>query len=112
MLNRETVNLFANAFPLIFWMRRRPIRFTSLLSHIPFSGDNSDALRPIHILHKQVGKLFSLPVVSNTLRDELFPETRQGRRSGGLLLMSHTPVAFLLTNHKALPRETIYIRLY
>ncbi len=81
MFDRETVNLFANVFASIFWMRGRPIRFTSLLPHISFSGNNFDAYRPIHILHKRAGNPFSLPVVSNTLRDELFPETSQGRRS-------------------------------
>jgi hypothetical protein len=88
MLDRETVNLFSSAFASTFWMHGRPVRFTSLLPHIPFSGNISDALRPIHILHKQAGNLFSLPVVSNTLRDELFRETSQGRRSGERLPQS------------------------
>src|SRR5260370_17940183 len=35
-------------------------------------GNSTTVLRPIHILHKRVGILFSLPIVSNTLRDKLF----------------------------------------
>jgi len=101
MFDRETVNLFSNTFASTCWMHGRTIRFTSLLPHISFSGNNFDAYRPIHILHKQAGNPFSFPVVSNTLRDELFPATSQGRPSGGVFLMSHTPVAFLLTNQKA-----------
>src|SRR6266481_7187904 len=81
MFDRETVNLFSNTLASTCWMHGRTIRFTSLLPHISFSGNNFDAYRPIHILHKQAGNPFSFPVVSNTLRDELFPETSQGRRS-------------------------------
>src|ERR1700674_3075328 len=66
-------------------MHGRTIRFTSLLPHIHFSGNISDSRRPIHILHKQASYLFSLPVVSNTLRDELFRETDQERQNGELL---------------------------
>jgi hypothetical protein len=75
MFDRETVNLFTNTFASTFWMHGRTIRFTGHLRHIPFSGNISDSLRPIHILHKQAGNPFSFPVVSNTLRDELFLET-------------------------------------
>src|SRR2546427_9451255 len=41
---------------------------------------------------------------------------RRAREGGArsVFIMSHTPVAFLLTNHKAryMPRETTHIRLY
>src|SRR5713226_10139686 len=66
-------------------MHGRTIRFTSLLPHIPFSGNNFDAYRSIHILHKPAGNPFSLPIVSNTLRDELFREMGRGIRSGNRL---------------------------
>src|ERR1700682_4339942 len=62
-------------------MRARPIRITFLLPHIPSPGTSTDLLRPIHILHKPAGNLFSLSTVSNTLRDELFRETGRGRRT-------------------------------
>jgi hypothetical protein len=75
MFDRETVNLFSNMFASTFWMHGRTIRFTGLLRHIHSPENISDSLRPIHILHKQAGNPFSFPVVSNTLRDELFLET-------------------------------------
>jgi hypothetical protein len=40
-------------------------------------------LRAIHILHNSSGKEFSLPIVSNTLRGELFRETGFRGRGGG-----------------------------
>jgi hypothetical protein len=72
-------------FASTLWMRARPIRFTRFLPRIHYPGNRTDDLRPIHILHKPVGNRFSFPAVSNTLRDELFRETGQGRRSSDLL---------------------------
>jgi len=93
-------------------MHGRTIRFTSLLPHIPFSGNNFDAYRSIHILHKRAGNPFSLPVVSNTLRDELFRETGQGRRSEERL--PHEPYSSCVPadEPRYMPRETTHIRLY
>jgi hypothetical protein len=55
-----------------------------------------------------------LPVVSNTLRDELFPETggEDGPRS--VFITGHTLVVFLMKNHKTryMPRDTTYICLF
>jgi hypothetical protein len=84
MFDRETVNLFSNTSASTFWMHGRTIRFTGLLPHILFSGNICDSLRPIHILHNRAGNPFSFPVVSNTLRDELFLETAQGDERGRL----------------------------
>jgi hypothetical protein len=75
MFDRETVNLFSNTFASTFWMHGRTIRFTGLSPYIHLSENICDSLRPIHILHKQARNQFSFPVVSNTLRDELFLET-------------------------------------
>src|SRR6266849_2028682 len=41
------------------------------------------SIRAIHILHNASGKEFSLPIVSNTLRGELFRETGFRGRGGG-----------------------------
>jgi hypothetical protein len=82
MFDRETVNLFSNTSASTFWMHGLTIRFTDLLPHIPFPRNNPDVLRPIHILHKPARNLFSFPVVSNTLRDELFRETGQEGGAG------------------------------
>src|SRR5882762_3841543 len=75
------VNLFAITFASTIWMRARPIRFACLLPRIPSPGTSTDVLRPIHILHKPAGNLFSLPAVSNALRDELFRVTDRGRQT-------------------------------
>jgi hypothetical protein len=68
-------------FASTLWMRARPIRFTCIPPAI-LPANTALALRPIPILHKPDGHLFSLPVVSNPLRDELFRNTVQGYRSG------------------------------
>src|SRR5258708_31562421 len=52
-------------------MQARPIRFTNLLPPLLFQG-TAPLCSGLFILHKPVGILFSLPVVSNTLRDKLF----------------------------------------
>src|SRR4029077_10385828 len=62
-------------------MHAQPIRFTNSLRILLLI--TAHVLRPIHILHKPARNQFSLPVVSNTLRDELFRETGGRRRSEG-----------------------------
>jgi hypothetical protein len=106
------VNLSTNTFLSPLWMHARPIRFTSFLPHIPSPGNtaSTNALRPIHILHKSDGNPFSLPVVSNTLRDELFRETHHRRRRRGAPSIGHIPVVFLLTNRQIgyMPRGILH----
>jgi hypothetical protein len=82
------VNLSSNTSASTLWMHARPIRFTCLLPRIPSPGNSTAVLRPIHILQKPARNLFSLPVVSNTLRGKLFRETGRGRRSGERLHFS------------------------
>src|SRR5690242_6304988 len=50
------------------WMRHRPRRFTGSLLPQP----KAVHFRAIDIHHRLPGKAFSLPVVSNTLRGDLF----------------------------------------
>jgi len=85
MLDRKTVNPFCDTFSSTFWMRVRRIRFTSLLPPIPSLRNSTDGFRPIHILHKPTCNGFSLPAVSNTLRDEMFRETHRRKPSGARL---------------------------
>src|SRR5438552_18611523 len=74
-------------------MRLRPIRFTRFL---PRTHPPRNRSRTIHILHKPVCNQFSLPVVSNTLRDKLFRETSQARRSDRAISACNTFLAWLL----------------
>jgi len=56
-------------------------------------------------------QLFSLPAVSNALRDECFAYDREDRQ--GASSLPHIPVEFLMKNHEALTCcGTAYIRLY
>ena len=76
MPDRQPVNRLGNAFASSRWMQALPIRFTSLLPCISSPRNSTHVRRPIHILHKPAGNAFSLPVVSNTLRDEIVSRNR------------------------------------
>src|SRR6266403_5987249 len=67
--------LFRNTSHSTFWMRGPPRRFTGFPPGIAPEEISLANLRAIHILHNASGKGFSLPIVSNTLRGELFRET-------------------------------------
>src|SRR6266403_1816856 len=67
--------LFRNTSHSTFWMRGPPRRFTGFPPGIAPEEISLANLRAIHILHNASGKGFSLPIVSNTLRGQLFRET-------------------------------------
>src|SRR5882672_7688339 len=82
--------LFGNTSFSTFWMHGPPRRFTGFPPSLA-PGKTAATLRAIHILHNGPVKAFSLPIVSNTLRGELFRKTIRRRRGGGA---SSAPGAF------------------
>src|SRR3977135_4243295 len=63
-------------------MRGPPRRFTQVPTERRSRENGAVILRAIHILHNGPAKPFSFPIVSNTLRGELFRKTVRRRRGG------------------------------